>query len=185
MQGRARRETRASGIAGVPVQLGMDEYDVQRHEIRNPPLLYSGGMRRLVLAAAIALAFVGARSRVVHPSAPPPAVSGPTYSNEIARIFQDRCQTCHHDGDIAPFSLTNYADAKANAQMIKVMTQTHQMPPWKPTPDCGDFADARVMPQSEIDLIAKWVNNGAPQGDPSQLPPPLDFSGGWSLGQPD
>jgi hypothetical protein len=142
-------------------------------------------MRRIVLLAAIALAFVGARTRSVRPPAPPLFVDGPTYSNEIVRIFQDRCQTCHHEGDIAPFSLTNYADAKAHATMIKVMTQTRQMPPWKPTPGCGDFADARVLPQSDIDLIAKWVSNGAPEGDPSKLPAPLDFSGGWPLGQPD
>jgi hypothetical protein len=60
------------------------------------------------------------------------------------------------------------------------------MPPWKPSPDCGDFAEARgPLPQSEIDTIVKWVNSGAPEGDPHDLPAPIDFSSGWTLGQPD
>jgi hypothetical protein len=143
-------------------------------------------MRRILIVAAAALILVGARTRPSrHPGNPTPTTGGPTYSNEISRIFQQRCQSCHHDGDIAPFSLTDYAHTKDHAAMIKFMTSTHQMPPWKPSPDCGDFNDARVMPQNEIDLIAKWVSNGAPEGDPADLPAPLDFSGGWSLGQPD
>ncbi len=142
-------------------------------------------MRRIVFAAAFVLAFVAARQRsVVHP----PAVhveGGPTFSNEIVRVFQNRCQSCHHPGDIAPFSLMTFADAYAHSDAIKYMTQTRQMPPWKATPACGDFADARVLGQDEIDLISKWVDDGAPQGNVADLPPTKNFDGGWALGQPD
>ena len=142
-------------------------------------------MRRLLLAAGLVLAFVAARPRPLrHPATPPP-VPGPTFDNEIVRIFQQNCQTCHHPGDIAPFSLMTYRDTLPEVQQIKLMARSRQMPPWKPVPGCGDFAGARVLSQDTIDLIAKWVDNGAPEGNPADLPTPLDFSSGWALGQPD
>ena len=141
-------------------------------------------MRRPILALAVILFLFGAKQRAVRiPDAPTPA--GPTFSNEIARVFQQNCQTCHHPGGIGPFSLTTYDTAKANAAAIKRMVVTRQMPPWKPEDGCGDFADKRVLPQDTIDLIARWVDNGAPEGDRSLLPEPLAFDIEWTAGQPD
>jgi hypothetical protein len=142
-------------------------------------------MRRIVLASAFVFALVAARQRaVLHPPTPQ-LTDGPTFNKEVVRIFQNRCQSCHHPGDIAPFSLMTYADAAPHADAIKYMTQTRQMPPWKATPACGDFADARVLGQDEIDTISKWVDNGAQQGNIADLPAPKNFDGGWALGQPD
>jgi hypothetical protein len=138
-------------------------------------------MRRVLLAAGFALAFVSARQRVVHPA---PAVV-PTFSKEVVRIFQANCQTCHHDGDIAPFSLMTFADAHIRASDIKYMTSTRQMPPWKPAQSCGVFDSPRILAQKDIDTLAAWADGGAPQGNPADLPPPLHFEGGWALGQPD
>jgi hypothetical protein len=142
-------------------------------------------MRYLVLLLSLLtpLTATAARSRAVrHPSAPP---SGPTFSKEVVRIFQAHCQTCHHPGDIAPFSLTSYAEARPWAAMIKIMTSSRRMPPWKPVDGCGDFHDARKLTQEQIDTIAEWVSNGAPEGNPADLPTPIDFGSGWELGQPD
>src|ERR1700756_3748855 len=107
-------------------------------------------MKRVValsFIATVALTFIGARQRaVVHPVVAP----GATFSNEVVRIFQEHCQTCHHPGDIAPFSLMDYASTKPEAFNIRSMVQTHQMPPWKPVPGCGDFAEARgPLPHSD------------------------------------
>lgn len=142
--------------------------------------------RSLIALSAIALAatVVAARHRPVE--VPVSVVQGaPTFDKEVVRIFQQHCQSCHHPGDIAPFSLMDYSSAKLNAAAIKLMTRTHQMPPWKPTAGCGDFAEARVMSDAEINTIAKWVDGGAPEGSAADLPKPLDFSSGWLLGQPD
>src|SRR5258708_39395808 len=137
-------------------------------------------MRRIVIAAAFVLASVGAGQRaVIHPALPPALLGGPTFSKEVVRLFQDRCQSCHHPGDIAPFSLMTYADAAPHTDAIKYMTETRQMPPWKPTPACGDFADARVLTQDEIDILARWTDNGAPQGNVADLPPAKNFDAGW------
>ena len=140
-------------------------------------------MRRPILALAVVLLLLGAKQRAVRiPDAPVPA--GPTFSNEIARVFQQNCQTCHHPGGIGPFSLTTYDSAKANAAAIKRMVVSRQMPPWKPEEGCGDFADKRILSQDVIDLIAQWVDHGAPEGDRSLLPEPLTFDTEWSAGQP-
>jgi hypothetical protein len=142
-------------------------------------------MRRVLIAAALGLAFLGAsRQRSVR-FVPGPQSPTPTFSKEIVRVFQDHCQTCHHPGDIGPFSLMTYADARPHALDIKYMTETRQMPPWKPATACSELADARVLSQDEIDLIAKWVDGGAPKGNDADLPAPLQFTGGWALGQPD
>jgi hypothetical protein len=80
-------------------------------------------MRRILLASAFVFAFLAARQRaVLHPAPPPQITSGPTFSNEVVRVFQNRCQTCHHPGDIAPFSLMTYADTAPHADAIKFMT---------------------------------------------------------------
>ena len=122
-------------------------------------------MRRSLLATGLLLALVAAgRQRSVRFPEPAPTQPGPTFSKEVVRIFQDHCQTCHHPGDIAPFSLMSYADALPRAADIKYMTQTHQMPPWKPVEGCGEFDAARVLTQSEIDTLTQWVDHGAPEG---------------------
>ena len=142
-------------------------------------------MRRIILVVAIAVTLLGAKATKPPKWSAQQSADSPTFSKEVVRVFQEHCQSCHHPGDIAPFSLMTYADAKPYAQQIKLMTKTHQMPPWKPAPGCGDFADERVLPQSTIDLIAKWVDNGAPEGNRADLPAPLSFNGGWVNGQPD
>jgi mono/diheme cytochrome c family protein len=138
----------------------------------------------LVLALLVPL-FAFAKTRAVRHPEPPAPVAGPTFSNEVVRIFQQHCQTCHREGDIAPFALTTYAESKQYATLIKFMTQSRQMPPWKPADGCGDFKDERKLSQQEIDTIARWVDNGAPEGNRADLPAPLDFGGGWALGEPD
>src|SRR5438105_2176478 len=135
-------------------------------------------------AAAALLTIAAAKHRAVMPPSAP-VVTGPTFSNEVVRILQANCQTCHHPGDIAPFSMMTYADTLPHAADMKLMTRTHQMPPWKPVQSCGIFDSPRILSQSDIDTIAKWVDNGAREGDPADLPPPRDFTGGWALGQPD
>jgi hypothetical protein len=140
--------------------------------------------RTFLILLALAVPAFAARQRAVrHPA--PPAIDSPTFSKEVVRIFQQHCQSCHREGDIAPFSLVTYGDAKPYAALIKFMTQSRQMPPWKASSGCGDFADERRLTEGEIDTIARWVGAGAPEGNRSDLPPPREFGAGWILGEPD
>jgi hypothetical protein len=142
---------------------------------------------RLFLAAGLGAVLVSARPRIAAPPSPPEVTTGPTFSKEVVRIFQQHCQSCHHPGDIGPFSMMTYADTRLHAADIKLMTASKRMPPWKPTAGCGDFtdADARTLTDAEIATIGQWVDGGAREGNRADLPTSIDFSGGWSLGQPD
>ena len=108
-----------------------------------------------------------------------------TYGAHIASILQKNCQTCHRHGEVAPFTLTDYSDAKAWATEIAEYTQARLMPPWKPASGYGDFKNARQLTDTEIQMIAHWVEAGAPAGDLDAVPPPPEFPEGWALGEPD
>jgi mono/diheme cytochrome c family protein len=142
--------------------------------------------RRILLGTALAtlllLTLVAARQRAARPTPPNPS---PTFSREVSRILQQNCDSCHHPGDVAPFSLMTYEEAYAQAADIRFMTATRQMPPWKPVDGCAQFDGPRVLSQADIDTLAKWVSAGAPEGNRADLPAPLYFDGGWALGQPD
>jgi peroxiredoxin/mono/diheme cytochrome c family protein len=108
-----------------------------------------------------------------------------TYHRDVAPILQERCQTCHRPGQVGPFSLTSYADAKSWATEIKEFTGNRQMPPWKAEPGHGEFQDVRRMDEREIRTIAEWVDAGAPEGNPKDAPPAKEWADGWMLGKPD
>lgn len=108
-----------------------------------------------------------------------------TYSNQIARLMQDRCIECHREGEIAPFTLTNYDDVAAWGEMIREVVNEGRMPPWFASAKYGKFLDDAHMSDEEKALINTWVDHGCPQGDPSQLPPPRDFIEGWGIQEPD
>ena len=108
-----------------------------------------------------------------------------TYSEHIATILQNNCQTCHRHGEVAPFTLTDYGDAKAWATEIAVYTESRLMPPWKPAPGYGHFKNERRLTDTQIELIARWVDAGAPPGDLNAVPEPPEFHDDWALGEPD
>ena len=127
----------------------------------------------------------GIEANAVQVAFSPAAGPAITFSNQIVRLFQGRCQTCHRPGEVAPFSLLDYESAKPWAQAIKQETQSRFMPPWKAIPGHGEFVGERYLSDAEIDVIARWVDAGAPEGDSEDLPEPLEFDPDWSLGQPD
>jgi tetratricopeptide (TPR) repeat protein len=59
------------------------------------------------------------------------------------------------------------------------------MPPWKPEPGYGDFVDARRLTDTQIQLLRRWYDGGALEGDPADLPPAPVWPQGWQLGEPD
>ena len=109
----------------------------------------------------------------------------PTYSREVSRILQDKCQRCHRPNDIAPFALMNYDDASTWAPDIRRVLEQKIMPPWKPVPGYGEFKDAYGLSDDERQTLYSWIDAGAPQGDPADLPEPVTPTGEWQLGEPD
>ncbi len=108
-----------------------------------------------------------------------------TYADNIATILDRSCVGCHRPGQTAPFSLVGYANAKAKANMISVVTNEGRMPPWKATVGFGKFHDENVLSEAEVALLKNWADEGAPSGNLKKAPKPRVFpSGEWSLGTP-
>jgi peroxiredoxin len=110
--------------------------------------------------------------------------SSVTYSNQIARLIQNRCQECHREGQIAPFALTDYDEAAAWGDMIAEVVREQRMPPWHANPAYGTFANENRLSAEEKQLIATWVKNGCPEGDPAGLPPPRTYHESWFMSRP-
>jgi len=112
-----------------------------------------------------------------------------TFNKDVAPIFQKSCQNCHHAGTSAPMSLMTYQDTRPWARSIKNRVLRRDMPPWHLDKTVGirNYKNDISLSNGEIATIAKWVDGGAPQGDPADLPKPLDFSteNTWFIGQPD
>jgi len=107
-----------------------------------------------------------------------------TYAAQIGKLLHAQCADCHRPGQVAPFSLLTYEQARRWADNIKHVTASHAMPPWKPV-NQGMFLGERHLSAEEIELLAKWADAGAPLGDPARVPPPPAFNDGWQLGKPD
>src|SRR5215471_677122 len=109
----------------------------------------------------------------------------PTFSKEIAPILQEKCQSCHREGQMAPMSLVTYEQTRPWAKAIKTRVVARQMPPWHIDKTVGiqQFENDMSLTDDQISMIARWVDAGAPQGNPKDMPPakvwPKDD--GWQL----
>lgn len=131
-----------------------------------------------ILIASLGLLAGGASTRAASPE--------PTYHREVARILQKHCQDCHRPGEVAPFGLMSYAQARKRATDLVTVTEQRKMPPWPAsTTEGGPFKDARVMSKEEIATLAAWVEAGCPEGDPQDAPEAKVWSSEWPLGKPD
>jgi peroxiredoxin len=108
-----------------------------------------------------------------------------TYSNQISRILNNSCVSCHREGEIAPFPLTNYDEVNGWGEMMIEVIDKGQMPPWFANPEHGEFKNDCRLSIDEKRLIKTWVSNGSPEGDPADLPSPPQFAKGWQIPAPD
>ena len=115
--------------------------------------------------------------------------SGPaksvTFSKDVAPIFYKSCAECHRPGEAAPFSVLSYKDLRPWAKSIKEKVISRQMPPWHADPHFGRWANDPRLTQAQIDTVSAWVDSGAPEGNPKDLPPAPQFVDGWAMGKPD
>jgi hypothetical protein len=144
------------------------------------------GVTSLVLSASL---FVSSALRADGQDQTKPV----TFSKDIAPILQEKCQGCHRPGQIAPMSLLTYQDARPWARAIKDRVVARQMPPWHLDKTVGiqEFENDISLSDEQIQTIARWVDAGAPSGDPKDMPPAKNWANddGWQLakqfGRPD
>jgi mono/diheme cytochrome c family protein len=119
-----------------------------------------------------------------------PAIASPevTFTKEVAPILQQHCQECHRPNAIAPMSLQTFEEVRPFAKAIKERTSARMMPPWFIDPNVGinKFKNYGGLTDDEIAIIAKWVDAGAPRGNPADMPPPAKFDDDiWHIGTPE
>jgi hypothetical protein len=122
-----------------------------------------------------------------------PADRPVTFTKDVAPIVRDKCEACHRPNSIAPMSLQTFEDARPWARSIRARVAARQMPPWHIDKTVGiqHFENDRSLTDEQIDTIVRWVDAGAPQGDPKDMPPPRiwpdESTWGFAteLGQPD
>jgi hypothetical protein len=108
-----------------------------------------------------------------------------TYTKDVAPILQKHCQSCHRPGEAGPFSMLSYEDLRPWTGAIRLAVQHKIMPPWYADPQFGHFSNNRALSDQEIKTIVSWVIAGSPKGDLKDMPPPVQFTEGWGIPQPD
>lgn len=143
------------------------------------------GTASLLLASAVILlplSLVAAENNTA-------AAHVPTFAKDVVPILQQHCQNCHRPGSIAPMSLLTYKDARPWARSIKQRVAQRTMPPWFVDRHVGiqKFKDDPSLSDAEIATVEAWADGGAPEGNPSDMPPPAKFDelGKWTIGKPD
>src|SRR5205085_3610814 len=85
-----------------------------------------------------------------------------TYTRDVAKIMQVKCQQCHRPNDVAPFALMTYDDAVTYADDIKRVLSDKTMPPWKPVPGFNEFSDSFAISDDERNTMLAWIDQGTP-----------------------
>lgn len=137
----------------------------------------------VVLVGVVASIGLGASSRVLAASEAEDTL--PTFSQDIAPILQRSCQQCHQPSGIGPMSLLTYSEVRPWARSIRNRVERKLMPPWHIDTTVGiqKFKNDISLTPEEIDLVVRWVDSGAPEGNPTDLPPSLEWQSAaeWEL----
>jgi hypothetical protein len=101
--------------------------------------------------------------------------AAPTFSKDVSRILQQKCQQCHQPNSIAPMSLITFQETRPWARSIRQRVITRQMPPWHIDQSVGvrHFKNDMSLTDEQIDTLVRWVDAGAPEGDRKDLPAPV------------
>jgi hypothetical protein len=108
-----------------------------------------------------------------------------TFHKDVEPILQKHCQECHRPGEIAPFSLLSYQDARPWSKAMREDVLSKKMPPWFADPHYGHFLNDRSLSSDEIGKLVAWVDTGSKEGDSKDAPKTLAFVDGWNIQKPD
>jgi hypothetical protein len=110
-----------------------------------------------------------------------------SYANEIVPILKERCVSCHMEGGIAPFAMTNHQMVQGWSPMIREVLYTKRMPPGQIDNEyVHDFRDVAHITVEETQKLVQWIDNGAQNSDGTdplaEYKPELVK---WAYGEPD
>jgi mono/diheme cytochrome c family protein len=137
------------------------------------------------MAGLIALAASAAVTMTTLKAAPAAAPANPTFTKDIAPIFQQKCEACHRPDSMAPMSLMTYEEVRPFVRGIRTRVEGRQMPPWSIDKTIGiqEFKNDRSLSEDQIATILKWIDSGSPKGDMKDMPAPMTWpeDQGWVL----
>lgn len=114
----------------------------------------------------------------------PSRIGNPTFTADISPILRAKCLTCHREDGDAPFPLETFEQVRRRGSMIRQVTASGYMPPWKPSAESAAFVGDRRLSADEKAVIARWVAAGMPEGAASEVNA-LEPTNGWAWGMPD
>ncbi|MFN7623921.1 MAG: hypothetical protein ACK5RS_12325 [Acidobacteriota bacterium] len=126
--------------------------------------------RHLYWLAVIILTLAGLASSGLDRSQAAPGTV--TFTRDVAPILYSSCVECHRPGELAPMSLLTYKEVRPWARSIRDKVLTREMPPWYADPNHGEFLNDTRLSAAQVETIRKWVDQGAREGDPRDLPVP-------------
>lgn len=185
---------RAKGVKTIPTAVLLDERGKVAYLGAIDDAKQPESVKKSYLRDALTAVISGKRPPVTKTSAfgcllmagpEPPSVAKVNYAEHVAPILFRSCTTCHRPGEVAPFSLTNYDEARKWADNIAAVTKRRSMPPWKAVPGYGEFHAENRLTDLEIATLQNWALAKAPRGDVAKEPKAPIFPKGWALGEPD
>lgn len=111
----------------------------------------------------------------------------PTYCRDVKPILRKSCVHCHRRGQVGPFALETYQQARKRAADIASVAGERTMPPWQPAVGTGTKLkhDPTLTP-AELGVLKAWAEAGAPRGDgPEGSAAAAPAGEGWTIGTPD
>ncbi len=108
------------------------------------------------------------------------------YVDDVAPVLIDNCVTCHREGGIGPWAMTDYDMVRGFAPMIREVVRTKRMPPWHADPYHGKFENDRSLTADEVRALVHWAEAGTPRGEGAD--PLATFEHDWpqwAMGEPD
>src|SRR5262249_9699320 len=123
-------------------------------------------------AALAAVSFASPAADTANKGSSESANNPITFSRDVARILQERCQECHRKGSMAPMSLVTYEETRPWAKAIRERVIARQMPPWHIDRTVGvrKFKNDMSLSDEQISAIVRWVDVGAPMGNVQDMP---------------
>jgi len=114
-----------------------------------------------------------------------PATQEVTFSKDVAPIMFAHCVTCHRPGEIGSFSMLTYSAVRPWARAIRQAVLTRRMPPWYIDGSAGSFLNSKQLNDTDMQTIVAWVDGGAREGNPKDMPNPPALTDIWQIGTPD
>jgi len=111
--------------------------------------------------------------------------TAPTFYKDVLPIFQNHCNECHRQGQLAPMALDDYSAIRPWIKSIRRSVSEGEMPPWFADKAHGEWVNDISLNDEQIQTINRWVAAGALEGDKADAPAPKQFNDSWVLGEPD